>query len=158
MNAKILSSILVLVVTNFGLSQTTYNTEKKDSTNVYHNALKIYCETIDKTSLKDNTIYVEYNFLITEKLPNSLDGMTIKYLREKELIKIINQNNGEITLVRIVPLRIRSDNFFVNIIPFKTTYSKKRFYYANSGGLKVIYIFDSKLNGLIFKESKWGWI
>lgn len=62
------------------------------------------------------------------------------------------------TLVRIVPLRVREDNFFVNVIPFSVSYKKKNFNYVNSGGLGMIYEFDDEINGLKFKSVEMGGI
>jgi hypothetical protein len=157
---KIRTTFIILFLTgiNYCFSQTVYNTEKKDSTNIYFKSLKTYCQTIDKTKLIDNTVYVERNYLITEKLPDSLNGLKISYLDLRELKKMIKQNGGELTLVRIIPLRVKKDTFFVNVIPFSATYTKGKIYYGNGGGLSVIFSFDEESNGLIFKEFKWGWI
>ena len=162
MQFTMIRSIILLFQLILGLTvcfaQTTYNTDSRDSTNIYYNSLLQYAQTIDKTLLIDNTIYVEQNFLITDKLPPNINGLRIEYLDRTNLKRKIHQEDGEITLVRIVPLRISNGDFFVNIIPFSTTYSKNQFWYANGGGLSVIYEYSVDLNGLIFKENKWSWI
>lgn len=158
MNRNITLIILFLTGINTCYSQTIYNTEQKDSTNIYYKSLEVYCQTIDNAGLKDKNVYVEKDHLVTEKLPSEINGLNILYLDGIELRKTIKKANGKIILVKIIPLRIRKTDFFVNVIPFEVSYKRKNFEYINSGGLSVKYEFNSKLNGLVFKEYKWGGI
>jgi len=150
--------ILFLIGINTCFSQIVYTTERKDSTNIYFKSLEVYCQTIDKTELTDNKVYVEKDHFVTEKLPNEINGLDILYLDRIELKKTIKKDRGKITLIKIIPLRIKKTDFFVNVIPFEVSYKKRNFNYVNDGGLSVKYEFDSELNGLIFKAYKWDGI
>lgn len=157
---KLRAILLFLLIggINTSFSQTVYNTEEKDSTNIYFKALKIYCKNINKTPLREIIVYVEKDYLVTEKLPNIIDGLEILYLDGIELKKKIKQNRGKLTLVKIIPLRIKKTEFFINVIPFEVSYKRKHFDYINSGGLTVKYQYNSELNGLTFMDFKWGGI
>jgi len=62
------------------------------------------------------------------------------------------------TLVRIIPLRVKTNDFFVNVIPFSVSYKKKNFDFVNGGGLSVKFQFDQGTNGLIYKSAEMGGI
>ncbi len=152
--------ILMIILLSFcgkSFSQQGFNTEKKDSSNVYHFALIKYCDYLDKIKNETRLIYVENNFLITGNLPNKIKDHVIKYLDKGEL-KSHLMKHDKITLIRIVPLRVKGNDIFVNVIPFNVTYKKRNFKYVNGGGLGIKFEFDFKTNGLIFKSSEYGGI
>ena len=156
MNKKILLIFYGILFTNICLGQNVFNTEKNDETNIYRNALTIYCNSLDKTKIK--TVYVEQNYLITDNLPNRLGEIEIQYPDVNELKKLIKENGGPLTLVRIIPLKANQSDFFINVIPFYTTYKKNNFKLGNGGGLSVHYRFDTNLNGLTYERHKFSGI
>ncbi|RIV68838.1 hypothetical protein [Flagellimonas aequoris] len=152
--------ILVFVISfsiNIGFSQSTFNTESKDSTNIYFHSLKKMCELFDANSVNNQILYVEEN-LFTDKLPDNILNFQIKYLNEYEIIKTIKDKGGDIMLIRIVSLRIRNGVFFINIIPFQAIYNKGNLELVNSGGMKVEYLFSQELNGLVFEKANFSGI
>ncbi len=150
MTKTILLIFYGILITNICLGQKIFNTEKKDDTNIYRNALTIYCNSLDKNETK--IVYVEPNYLLTGNLPKTIDSIEIKYPDLNQLKKLIKANGGHIMLIRIIPLKINQSDFFVNIIPFYTTYKKNNFNLANGGGLTVHYKFDFNLGGLIYQK------
>ncbi len=152
--------ILVFVISfsiNIGFSQSTFNTESTDSTNIYFHSLKKMCELFDANSVNNQILYVEEN-LFTDKLPDTILNFQIKYLNESEVIKTIKDKGGDIMLIRIVSLRIRNGVFFINIIPFQAIYNKGNLELVNSGGMKVQYSFSQELNGLVFEKANFSGI
>jgi hypothetical protein len=156
MNKKILLIFYGILFANICLGQTVFNTEKNDETNIYRNALTIYCNSLDKTKIK--TVYVEPNYLITDNLPKRLGEVEIQFPDLNELKKLIKENGGHLTLVRIIPLKVNQSDFFINVIPFYTTYKKNNFKLGNGGGLTIHYKFDTNLNGLIYEKHKFSGI
>ena len=156
MNKKILLIFYGILFANFCFGQTVFNTEKNDETNIYRNALTIYCNSLDTGKIK--TVYVEPNCLFTDNLPRTIDGIEIQYPEPNELKKLIKKNGGYLTLVRIIPLKVNNDNFFVAIIPFYTTYKKNNFNLGNGGGLSIHYKFDTNLGGLTYTKHKFSGI
>jgi len=147
-----------ILFSNICFAQNVFNTEKSDTTNIYRNALTIYCNAIQKNNGNQKLIYVEPNYLLTDSLPKQINGVEIQYPDYIELKKIIKTNSGHITLIRIIPLRVNNDNFFVSLIPFSTTYKRKKFMLGNGGGLTVYYKFDSQQHGLVYARHKFGGI
>lgn len=152
----ILGTILTLLTVK-SFSQTGFNTESKDSTNIYYYSLIKYCDYLDKLKEKPSIIYVEKNYLFTDGLPTNIRTYEIRYLDQLD-IKNHLRGKKEMTLVRIVPLRVKGQDFFVNVIPFGVSYKKNNFSYVNGGGLGVKFEFDKTINGLKFKSSEMGGI
>jgi hypothetical protein len=152
-NRTIILTTLLLALYTKSFSQQGFNTEKQDSSNVYYYSLIQYCDYLDKQKDKTQEIYVEKTELIIDYLPDKINDHAIKYMDNAEVISHIKGHEG-MTLVRIVPLKVMGNDFFVNVIPFTVTYKKEKLRFGNSGGLGVKFGFDSKTNGLIFKSSQ----
>lgn len=148
----ILGTILTLLSIE-SFSQIGFNTESKDSTNIYYYSLIKYCDYLDKQKEKSTIIYVEKNYLFTDNLPNKIRAYEIIYFDKVDIKNHLRGKKG-MTLVNIIPLRVKGDDFFVNVIPFGVSYKKKTFSYLNGGGLGVRFEFDKAINGLKFKSSK----
>lgn len=155
---KNLFILLGILFSNFCFAQNLFNTEKSDTTNIYRNALAIYCNAIQKNNGNNKVIYVEPNYLLTDSLPKQINNIEIQYPDHIQLKKIIKTHGGHITLVRIIPLKVSNNDFSVSLIPFYTTYKRKRFDLRNGGGLTVFYKFDSEQNGLVYAKHKFGGI
>ncbi|CAN5487109.1 hypothetical protein BH10BAC4_BH10BAC4_24140 [soil metagenome] len=150
-------ALLLLMTFRFekGFSQ-CFGTEKKDSTDIYLFSLMKYCDQyLGKTSLSSPTILVENNYFITEGLPDNVRGYKVRYVYNSD-IKSELSGKKNVTVVRIVPLMVKGDDFSVSVIPFSVTYSKKNFNYVNGGGLGVSFEYDTQSKCLTFKECKRG--
>ena len=147
---NILTLLTIFLLSNLGISQTAYNTESRDSTNIYRNSLAKLCDITDHTQMDSAIFYVEKT-LFTDNLPDKIQDFDIVYLNESEQIEMIKKNDGKMILIRIVPLRERNGTFFVNVIPFQAYYHKKHLELANGGGMKVEYKFDSRRRRDSFK-------
>lgn len=153
----IILTTLLLVFSVKSFSQQGFNTERSDSSNVYYYALIKYCDYLDKQKGRTEAIYVQRNYLITDNLPGKINEHTVIYMDDGEVIKHLRRREA-MTLVRIVPLRVKGNDFFVNVIPFDVTYKRKNFNYVNGGGLGVRFEFDPRTRGLVFKSTEIGWL
>jgi len=153
----LLLAVFILFVGFKTHSQTSFNTEANDSSNIYLFSLTKYCEYLDNSGNKESTVYVEKDDIFTNDLPNRIKSHEIRYF---EMIEVKNYLKGKkgIILVRIIPLRVKANDFFVNVIPFSVSYDKKKFHFINGGGLGVKFQFDQGTNGLIYKSVEIGWI
>ena len=156
-NREIILVTLLSFLTVRPFSQTIYNTESKDSTNIYFFSLTKYCADLNKLEDKPAIVYVEEYYSITNDLPNQILTFKIKYVDQIESKNYL-KGKKSMTLVRIIPLRVKGNEFFVNVIPFEVSYKKNNFNYVNGGGLKVRFEFDKSMNGLKFKAANWGGI
>ena len=154
-NKKIILASMLFLLTAPLFSQTIFNTESKDSTNIYCFSLKRYCESLGNSNESPAIVYVEENHVVTRGLPANLIGFEIRYLDQTEIKKHL-KGKKSITLVSIVSLSVKGNDFFVTVIPFEVSYKKNNFTYINGGGLKVSFEFDERLKGLKFKAANWG--
>ena len=152
----ILVTILFLLTVR-PFSQTIFNTESKDSTNIYSFSLNKYYESLGNLKETTSIVYVEDHYSITKDLPNQIMTFEIKYMDQIECKKYL-KGKKNMTLVRILPLQVKGNEFFVNVIPYEVSYKKNNFNYVNGGGLKVMFEFDESMNGLKFKAANWGGI
>ncbi|MEM8507087.1 MAG: hypothetical protein AAF717_04620 [Bacteroidota bacterium] len=154
---KKLLFLFILLIGGFAFSQTIFDTEKRDSTNIYYHSLKKMSELAGSSIADNGIIYVEKN-LFTDRLPDTVLDLKIEYLNQAELIEKMKKKGEKIFLIRIVPLRIEKGTFFINVIPFNAYYYKKNLELVNSGGLKAEYKFDEEVNGLVFEKANFGGI
>ena len=149
--------LIILFNVNLVFSQIIFNTEAKDSTNIYYHSLKKMSELVGNSIADEGVLYVEKS-LFTDRLPDIVLDFKIEYLNHAEIIETIKKRGGRMFLIRIVPLRIWKGTFFVNVIPFDAYYFKKNLELTNSGGLKAEYKFDEQLNGLVFEKADFNGI
>ena len=148
---------ILFLLTVRPFSQTIFNTESKDSTNIYSFSLNKYCESLGNLKETTSIVYVEDHYSITKDLPNQIMTFEIKYMDQIKCKKYL-KGKKNMTLVRILPLQVKGNEFFVNVIPYEVSYKKNNFNYVNGGGLKVMFEFDESMNGLKFKAANWGGI
>ena len=135
-------------------AQTALDTDGLNNlNNVYLYSLKKYCDSQDPSTTK--IIYVKREYFISDNWPKEIRNFEIKHLEENEYKKIIEENNGNITIVGISPLEFRTDDFYVTVIPFSATFKKKMTFLSNGGGLIVNFQFDAEKKGFTFKSKKW---
>jgi hypothetical protein len=142
--------LLILALTNcvLVLAQNVDNTEKKDSSNIYYDAFKRVYTSFD---VKDRILYVEKSNITTESLqvlsiPNKIE--LVDYLKLRKMTK----GNRKVNLIRIVPIKIKNNEFYITIIEYDVTYKRKNWDYVNLGGAKVIYNYNSQKGIFEFKE------
>ncbi|MFD2888298.1 hypothetical protein [Chitinophaga cymbidii] len=131
--------IASLLWTGIALGQTASNTESHDSSNIYYQAFMHYCSN----SLPDNNgiLLVEENNITTESLPKQLKNIRVEVVDVQKLQKKLKTTKS-LTLIRVVPLRVKEGRFFVNIIPFDVSRTRSGFHYVNSGGCTVEFLYD----------------
>jgi len=141
--------LLSLPLAVFG--QTANSTETMDSTNVYYQAFKLYCSELD--SAKNFKLNVEENNLTTSSLPTQIGSFHINIIDifrlQKQLKKL-----GSLILIRIVPMRIKSGVFFINIIPFRVVKTEEGINYINSGGATIRFNYDCQGKHFILISNK----
>lgn len=141
----------VTLFSHITMAQVADNTESKDSTNIYYQALVKYTSYLEKLNLpQGQVIFLEENSFVTDGLPSKLGGLEVQYLDIQELQK--KAKKGEVELIRIVPLRFRNQEFFVNLITFGVTYRRKNFNFVNQGGVQAIFTYDDDIGKFVFKE------
>ncbi|PSL42366.1 hypothetical protein CLV51_1134 [Chitinophaga niastensis] len=144
---------LLLLVSCLAFGQSADNTESKDSTNIYYQALSYYCSRLSSEHLQ--TLLLEENNITTESIPRHMGAYNIEVL---DVFKVQNRlkKKNSLMLIRIVPLRIKNGKFFINIIPFNVVNTATGVNYINSGGSTVEFLYDcsnKKLNVLAVKTS-----
>jgi len=147
---QIVLMTLILCLGNNLKAQIATNTELSDSTNIYYQSFKRYCEQINK---KADFLFVEENHFITKSLPEEFNGQKIKVVNVVELQNLLKDKN-QVQLLRLVPLRMKDGDFFVNIIVFNVAVKRKHFDFVNEGGMSIVYSYDTEHKTFIFKNIK----
>ena len=129
-------------------AQIANNTEVKDSTNIYYQAFKVFCNKSDK---RTTSYLVEKNDLTTDCLPSKINNKTISQIDVVQLTKLL-KNEKSIELVRIIPLRKKEKDFFVSIVVFNVSITKKQINFSNLGGLSIVYVYNAEKDVFVFKE------
>lgn len=148
---KITTTLILAAATIFTYGQTATNTESADTSNIYHQALRIYVNNMDAKRGEVATLLVEKNYLFTDALPKQIGKYKIDYLDGYEVNEKLRRES-QITLIRIIPLRLDKGVFFINIIPFTVKKEKRNLRYLNSGGDGIIFEFDCNTKAFYFKE------
>ena len=147
---QIVLMTLILCLGNNLKAQIATNTELSDSTNIYYQSFKKYCEQINK---KADFLFVEENHFITKSLPEEFNGQKIKVVNVVELQSLLKDKN-QVQLLRLIPLRMKDGDFFVNIIVFNVATKRKHFDFVNEGGMSIVYSYDTEHKTFIFKNIK----
>lgn len=126
-------------------SQVINSTESLDSTNVYYQSFRLFAE---KLNWSESILLVEENNLTSRSIPNKINGFSIDIIDYEQLIEKLTK--GSVNIIRIVPIRLKDDEFFVSIIVFKVTKTKKQVSFINSGGALIIYTYNG--GSFSFKE------
>lgn len=151
----IFTFLLIFIGYPNSYSQDSLDTDKLNNlNNVFLFSLKEYCTSLD--SLKTKTVYVDGE-QIGDIWPKKINGFEVKYLGYNDYKKTIRKNGGKITLVKMGSLEYRNGQFYVGVIPFLATYSRKTMHMANGGGLTVYFDYIPK-KGFIYKDKKWSGI
>lgn len=140
--------VAILLLNNTMKAQIVTNTEVADSTNIYYDSFKKYCEQIDK---KVGILFVEEDFLITKILPREINGHKIEIIAIANLKKLL-KDRKQLQLLRLIPLRVKDGDFYVNIVVFNVKFRHKQFDFVNQGGISVVYSYDTKNKAFVFKK------
>lgn len=128
-------------------AQVATNTESEDSTNIYYQAFETYCNQKNNSE----TLLIEENNLTTKSLPARFNEQEIKLVNAIELQQLLKKEK-HLHLIRIVPLRSRDGEFFVNIIIFKVEGKRNKYSFVNVDGVSVVYVYNEELKTFVFKE------
>jgi hypothetical protein len=131
------------------------NTESQDTTNVYIQSFRLFCEYVEKYFPDTKEILLEENALTTKGMPAQVGDLDIRQINQRDL-KAEIKKKSVIYLTRIVPLRMKDGEFFINIIPFEVTYEKKNLHLVNGGAFVVNYKYDCETESLILKNLDGG--
>lgn len=156
----ILIAILCLVMEAKG--QTMYNTERQDSTNVYHKALIEFCGYVEKYFPEVIKVTVESTPMIT-MFPQEIGNLKIEYLPRSEVKKEFKKK-GLMYYCVITPMLLKSGEFIVNVIPSRienqkhlwTKFKKNEIGYVSDGGIKSRFKYDCLKEKLTFLDSDGG--
>lgn len=144
---------IILFSMSAGISaQIASNTELDDSTNIYHQAISIFCNNLFD---KSESLLVEQNNLTTSSLPHKVGDHEIRIIDITSLQSILKKKRGEkIEIVRVIPLRVKQGEFFVNIIFFDANIKKRQIYFTNKGGYSIVFNYNTTKKKFIYKEIK----
>ena len=131
-------------------AQVATNTEQDDSTNIYHQAVSVFCMNMHN---KTESLLVEQNNLTTNSLPDKIADHDITIVDLTGLKKLLKKNKGgQVELARVVPLRVEDGEFFVSIIFFEVSTKKGQFYFTNKGGYSVVFNYNAEDRQFVYKE------
>ncbi|WP_146613724.1 hypothetical protein [Algoriphagus yeomjeoni] len=139
-----------------------YNTERQDSTNVYHKALIEFCGYVEKYFPEVAEVTVESTPMIT-MFPQKMGNLKIEYLPRSEVKKEFKKKGLKYYCV-ITPMLLKSGEFIVNVIPFRIDYQKNLWTkfknneigYVSDGGIKSRFKYDCHQENLTFLGSEGG--
>ena len=98
-------------------------------------------------------MFVEENFYITNILPTEISGNKIEIVTIADLKKLL-KDRKQMQLLRLIPLRVKDGDFYVNIVVFNVKFRHKQFDFVNQGGISVVYSYDTKDKAFVFKNIK----
>ena len=131
-------------------AQVATNTEMDDSTNIYHQAISILCNNLHD---KSESLLVEQNNLTTNSLPSKVGDHKIRIIDIAGLQSLLKKQKGEgIEIVRVIPLRVEKDEFFVNIIFFDAKIKKRQLFFTNKGGYSIVFDYSETDKQFIYRE------
>ena len=126
-------------------AQTATNLLLGDSTDIYQQSFRQYCNFVEASYSDVKVIYVESSRFFTTNLPKYINGIEVKIVHDFSKIKKMIKN-GTPYLLRIVPLINDSSGFFINMIPFKVEIEKGSIIMTNQGVISAHFKYDC-LNG-----------
>jgi hypothetical protein len=131
------------------------NQLSEDSTDIYVFSFIEYCKAIKKHHTNTKSIYIWGKTFYSRVLPESVLDIKIERINDKLLHKLCNKKKY-IFITEVIPLLNENNNFYVGIIPFKVTESKKGFNFENQGGINFNYSFNKDTGKFTFINSKGG--
>jgi hypothetical protein len=154
--------VIIICLATKTKGQLMYNTERQDSTNVYHKALTEFCGYIEKYFPAVSEITIE-STPMTTMFPVKMGNIKLDYLARTNVKKEFKKKGISYYCV-ITPLLLRSGEFSVNVIPLRidyqknlwTKFEKDEIGYVSSGGIKSRFKYDCSNGNLIFIGSEGG--
>ena len=130
----------------------------QEAKNLYLESLKLHLAYLnDLREEKDSNIYfIEADYKITGDLPQTINGLTVRYLDREEIKSKGKQSQFHLISVR--QLELKQDKIEINIIDFMVVYKKRKFNYSNTGGSKLVFKYDCEKALYILYEKKQGGI
>ncbi len=134
-------------------------------TNLYERALSVcvteqlkrYGVQSSETRVRLSNRIVEYDNIITAKLPTQFGVIKVEYLNKQEIIEHYKKTRADIPVTVIRPMKNDGTTLKINFSDYYVTYKKRVFNYALEGGCNVDIKFDSQLDGFVItKINLWG--
>ena len=117
--------------------------------NIYIKALTLNIEELP--SVNPDTIIVQKDDFLPDKLPETINKYTIKHLSEKE---IENYDGKKVSLRKVFPIQIENELVIIEIAYF--SYSPKSKLWIRSGGSYYKFNYDCKEQQFTFFETDYG--
>ena len=141
-------------IVHLSFGQKINNSLKKDSTNIYYDAVKRYFNSKKNMANVESTTVLFEESYFTQFIPKKVGGLNIvvKNPYEKKLFKKIRKHK-QIEMLRISPLKVfPSGKFKISIVYFDVSSPKrKNLHFINKGGVDMIYTYDNSKNEFIFE-------
>ena len=104
-----------------------------------------------------NNRVVEYDYILTSKLPTQFGGIKVEYLNTDMLVERYKKNRKEVEILSMRPMQSDGANLTVNIPYYFFSSKKRNFNYALAGGCNVEFNYDSqKKQFTLAKTVLWG--
>lgn len=100
--------------------------------------------------------FIEADYKIISNLPQTINGVTVRYLGGKEIKCKAKQSPFHLISVR--QLDLKQDKIEISIIDFMVDYKKRKLNYSNTGGSKFVFKYDCEKALYILHEKKQGGI
>ena len=139
MRRLILIPILLLLI-SYASSQ-SFTTEKCDTNNIYHFALKEYCSGLNPETKE---IFVEKVYPVDSSFPNSISGIKVHYVDRIKIRSLLKRKTNPSSIIRLEPIRLISEKLFINIENYsssKMTGISVYFEYNRESG-KIEYLYS----------------
>jgi hypothetical protein len=150
MNFKL--TLLFFISLQFCFCQKTFDTNNNLETNIYIHSLEKYFESMQRDSTKkDCPIYIEKNYIHLDSFPKSIKDQKVNWMKKNDLESFLHKSEVDFIHLKIYPVMIEKDIFYVSIIPFYALTKYKK-YKIEGGIFKFQYEFDIELKGLTYKN------
>lgn len=148
----LLTLIISIIAFQYSFSQETFDTESDTRTNIYILTLQKYFDTIEKNIPENNKeYYIEKRHIYLDSFPKKINGFKVNWVKEIDLENTLESLKKDFITIIINPIKIKKDDFYVELIPFYAHLKYKKYTVWN-GVYKFHYVFDSELNGLKYKN------
>jgi hypothetical protein len=119
---------------------------------IYTDVINRYCKGLQIFSgVSDTTLYIEEGLVTTKNLPRQLNGCSLELMSYDQIYS--RARKGSFEILRLIPIRIHDDQFYITLVGFEVERKKKRLHYTNQGGEKFYYDFNCDEGKLEFSHA-----
>lgn len=110
-----------------------------------------------ETRLRLSNRIVEFDLILTDKLPTQFGEIKVEYLNRQEIIERYKKTRAKIPVTVIKPMKNEGTTLKISFSDYYVSYKKRVFSYGLEGGCIVDFKFDSRLDDFAMtKIDLWG--